>query len=388
MMPDDFILLEDRAKGSLPYPGLWFEHPVDKVVCEDPALLSIALARLDEIRKKGFYLVGFLSYEAGYVLHALEHAVVDGQGALPLLYFLVFKTCVRLSASEVEDKLKHMTLGKQCGIEGLRLGIDEAAYHAAFDAVQAHLQSGNTYQVNLSSSYYFKYIGSPLKLYHALRDRQKVSYSAFFQFGQASLLSLSPELFFSKKGDHIVTKPMKGTMPRSRDPRQDDAYKAFLTTDLKSIAENIMIVDLLRNDLSMIARTGTVHVSDLLHVESYESVHQMVSTVACEVDAALPFLDIIRALFPCGSITGAPKRRTMEIIRDLETRPRGLYTGTLGYITPDNDMCFNVMIRTLHMKDGPGEMGVGGGLLVDSVASQEFEEMRLKGRFFTGMDGV
>lgn len=388
MMRDDFILLEDRIKGATPYPGLWFENPLDKVVCEDPALLWVSLAKLDEIRKKGFYLVGFLSYEAGYVLQTLEYSVVDEQAKVPLLYFLVFKTCVRLSAFEIEYKLKHRTMGEQCGIEGLTLGIDQAAYYDAFDAVQAHLQSGNTYQVNLSSSYYFKYTGSPLKLYHALRDRQKVSYSAFFQFRQASLLSLSPELFFSKKGHNIVTKPMKGTMPRSSDPRQDEAYKGFLTTDLKSIAENIMIVDLLRNDLSMIARTGTVHVSDLLHVETYESVHQMVSTIACEVDPALPFLDIIRALFPCGSITGAPKRRTMEIIRNLETRPRGLYTGTLGYITPDNDMCFNVMIRTLHMKDGHGEMGVGGGLLVDSIASQEFDEMRLKARFFTGMDGI
>ncbi len=185
-----------------------------------------------------------------------------------------------------------------------------------------------------------------------------------------------------------MTKPMKGTMPRSKDPTIDSAHKDFLKTDLKCIAENIMIVDLLRNDLSKISKPGSVKVTDLLTIESFKTVHQMVSSIQSEVDVEITFLNIIRHLFPCGSITGAPKRRTMTIISELEHKARGVYTGAFGYITPDNDMCFNVSIRTFHLGGGRGELGIGGGILVDSDPAVEFEEMQLKARFFTEMDGV
>jgi para-aminobenzoate synthetase / 4-amino-4-deoxychorismate lyase len=174
-------------------------------------------------------------------------------------------------------------------------------------------------------------------------------------------------------------------MPRATDSARDKANQAFLTTDLKSRAENTMIVDLLRNDLSAISKPGTVKTPKLLEVESYETVHQMTSSIESEVDVDLNFSKIIKALFPCGSITGAPKRRTMEIIRDLERAPRHVYTGAMGYITPQNDMCFNVPIRTVLCRGLQGELGVGGGIVHDSTLQSEFEELQLKARFFTGV---
>ena len=388
MTINDFILLEDRTALASEHPGTWFEDAVDEVICEDPALLQATLCKLDELRKTGYYLVGFLSYEAGYVIQSLVNPYFLTQAAVPLLYFQVFKTCKRLSAFEIETRLSGLTLNESCLIHNLRFKTDKKSYHTAFTAIQKYLRAGDSYQVNFTSAYHFNYEGSPIKLYRALREKQKVQYSGIMQFRNQHLLSLSPELFFSKKGSKIITKPMKGTMPRSMDKEEDHANAVFLKTDLKSIAENMMIVDLLRNDLSMIAQPGSVCVPRLFDIESYETVHQMVSTVEGIVDTEISVMEIMRCLFPCGSITGAPKRRTMSIIADLENKPRGIYTGAFGYITPENDMCFNVAIRTLHLKNGHGELGLGGGLLVDSNEADEFEEMQLKGRFFTQLENI
>ena len=388
MIYKEYILLEDKTDSAPLYPGLWFEDAVAKVVCEESSSLIEALNSVDALRKEGFYLVGFLSYEAGYLFQSLDYDLFSNQSAVPLLYFLAFKTCTRLTAAEVEIKLSDLSVGRDFSINNLRLNIDRDAYNAAFNTIQTHLRAGDTYQVNFTSSYQFNFEGSPLRFYQALRERQKVAYSGLMHFRNQYLLSLSPELFFSKKGSRMQTKPMKGTMSRSVDPKKDEEHKLFLKTDLKSIAENIMIVDLLRNDLSKISKPGSVSVPDLLAIESYKTVHQMVSTIESEVDSDITFLNIIRHLFPCGSITGAPKRRTMSIISELEHRTRGLYTGAFGYITPDNDMCFNVSIRTFHVCNGKGELGIGGGILIDSDPSVEFDEMQLKARFFTEMEGV
>ena len=249
--------------------------------------------------------------------------------------------------------------------------------------MKQHIVAGDTYQVNLTAKYTFNVKGSSLGLYNSLRARQKVAYSAWFKMPEYEILSLSPELFFSKIKHKIYTKPMKGTMPRASDLTQDKANQHFLLTDLKSRAENTMIVDLLRNDLSAISKPGSVHVQKLLEVESYETVHQMTSSIESEVAVDLSFSAIINALFPCGSITGAPKRRTMEIIHEMEPAPRGIYTGAMGYITPQNDMCFNVPIRTVLCRGSQGELGVGGGIVHDSTLQSEFEELKLKAQFLT-----
>ena len=270
-------------------------------------------------------------------------------------------------------------------LENLRLNLTAREYETAFSRVREHIIAGDTYQVNLTAQYQFEYTGQSRGLYQRLRERQKVPYSAWLEFPGYDVLSLSPELFFSKIKHKMYAKPMKGTIARGADAIHDQANQDFLKTDVKSRAENTMIVDLLRNDLSAISTPGSVQVSKLLAVESYETVHQMTSSIESEVAIDLNFSEIIGSLFPCGSITGVPKRRTMEIIHALERAPREIYTGAIGYITPENNMCFNVPIRTLLCQNNRGILGVGGGIVYDSTLQSEFEELQLKARFFTDL---
>ncbi len=373
------ILFENRRMLDAPYTGLLFSEPSEEVVCWDASQLNQSMAYLDALRAQGHYLAGCLSYEAGYVLQGLSHRLKAP--TFPLLHFFAFSKPKHLKSAEID-----VFLGQsEASIQAVRLNITAQAYEAAFTAVKRHIAAGDTYQVNLTAKYMFDLIGSSKGLYRLLRARQKVAYSACLNMPDYDVLSLSPELFFSKIGHKMYAKPMKGTMPRASDHLNDKANKAFLTSDLKSRAENTMIVDLLRSDLSAISKPGSVVVPRLLEVESYETVHQMTSSIESEVAPDLCFSDIMKALFPCGSITGAPKRRTMEIISDVEHASRHVYTGAIGYITPQNDMCFNVPIRTLLCKGSQGELGVGGGIVQDSTLQSEFEELKLKARFFTGL---
>lgn len=381
----EWVLLENTRDALQENSGLFFEHPIEEIICWHASSVISSLQEVSKFQKQGYYVVGFISYEAGYILHALD---VNLQNLnVPLLHFAVYKMCHVLTEVEINLKLQHYAVaqGDSFLIEDLHLNWPFATYEKAFDIVKHHIYEGDTYQVNLTTKYHFNFIGSATHLYKQLRARQKVSYSGILTFSDYQILTLSPELFFSKTGDKIIVKPMKGTIKRGSDAREDAAYKTQLMNDLKTIAENTMIVDLLRNDLSMIAKAGSVDVTQLMHVESYETVHQMVSCIESRVDTDIDFLTLIRALFPCGSITGAPKRRTMEIIRNNERSARGIYTGTIGYIMPNNDMCFNVCIRTLLVQNGQGELGVGGGVVYDSTALSEFEELQLKGLFFTDL---
>ena len=386
-----FILLDDRKSSDELNNRLLFAHGIEDIVCNNPDDLLNSLARIDELKQQGHYLAGFISYEAGFYLdtpYITKVKPVDD--AFPLLHFTAFKQCLRLTAADVEAFLLELTYNNKtpCQIDNLRLNMSKADYLQAFDKVKQFIHNGHTYQVNLTAKYLFDFSGSPIQLYQQLRERQKVPYASLLMFEHYKIVSLSPELFFCKTADRLVVKPMKGTMPRATDCKQDEKNKSFLTTDVKSIAENTMIVDLLRNDLSSISHTGTVKVVELLNVESYETLHQMTSTIESRIDSNLSFKHIVRRLFPCGSITGAPKRRTMEIIDSLETAPRHVYTGAIGYITPINDMCFSVPIRTLLLRNNSGELGVGGGIVYDSDGNSEFEELKLKAQFFTKMPGV
>jgi len=376
-----FILFENRRLLGTPYTGLLFSEPLDEVVCWHAATLDECLARVDALRHQGYYLAGCLSYEAGYVLRGLT-ALSKETHTFPLLHFFAFKSPQKLTALDIHQYLDD---SDESGIliDSIRLNMSAAAYGKAVDQIKQHICWGDTYQVNLTAKYKFNIQGSVHALYRQLRARQKVAYSALMHMPGYDVLSLSPELFFSKINTTLRAKPMKGTMPRAADATCDLANREFLKSDPKSMAENTMIVDLLRNDISAISKPGSVHVSQLLEVESYETVHQMTSCIQSEVNRCLPFSTIMKHLFPCGSITGAPKRRTMEIIRDLESEPRHIYTGAIGYITPENNMCFNVPIRTLLCRGAEGELGVGGGIVHDSTEQAEFEEMQLKARFFT-----
>jgi para-aminobenzoate synthetase/4-amino-4-deoxychorismate lyase len=256
---------------------------------------------------------------------------------------------------------------------------DEGAYGVRFRAVKEALAAGDIYQANLSFRAGFAFAGAPRALYEQLRAEAQAPHCAYLDDGKRQLLSLSPELFFEIAGGEIRSRPMKGTSARDGD---DVAARAALAASPKDRAENLMIVDLIRNDLGRIAQTGSVTVEDLFKVETYPQLHTMVSTVAAKLNAGSDIGAIVRALFPCGSVTGAPKIRAMQILHELESSPRGAYCGAIGYFAPDGSARFNVAIRTLTLEGGKGTLGIGGGVVQDSREESEYAECLLKARFF------
>jgi para-aminobenzoate synthetase/4-amino-4-deoxychorismate lyase len=260
---------------------------------------------------------------------------------------------------------------------------DAAAYRRRFDRVRELIAAGDLYQANLSFRSRFAFKGDPLALYRGLRAQSAARYGAYVDDGERQILSFSPELFFDlDAGGTITARPMKGTAARGSDPVADAEARARLAANPKDRAENLMIVDLLRNDLGRIAEIGSVSVGDLFAVETYPTLHQMVSTVTARLKPGTGTSEIVRALFPCGSVTGAPKIRAMEIIADLEQSPRGVYCGAIGGFAPDGSARFNVAIRTLTISGRRGELGIGGAVVQDSVAEGEYAECLLKARYF------
>jgi para-aminobenzoate synthetase/4-amino-4-deoxychorismate lyase len=381
-----YILLENRKTADNQANSHYFYGDSTRISCTQPEQVKTCLQKIEEARQLGRYLVGYISYEASYCLNPSIVSSYQNEFNRPLVDFYQFDKHELLTQAEVDVLLKKMAkkyAHNEAFIYNIGLNFDLASYTAQLEKIKKHIKDGETYQVNLTGKYKFQFQGAPIQLYRLLRDRQKVEFSAVFNCEQVQLLSFSPELFFEKRAAHFRAKPMKGTMPRSMDSIIDASNQARLTQDPKIIAENMMIVDLLRNDLSVIAQPGSVNVPKLFEVEKYETLYQMTSTVSCKVDKNIAFGDIMTAIFPCGSITGAPKVRTMQIINALEKQDRGIYTGAIGYITPQNDMCFNVAIRTLDLSHQRGEMGVGGGIIDDSIAQDEFEEIKTKARFLT-----
>jgi para-aminobenzoate synthetase component 1 len=276
--------------------------------------------------------------------------------------------------------------GATSALSAPRAQWSQEAYAARFDRLHAHLRAGDCYQANLTFPVHARWSGDPRALFDAMRARQKVGRSAFLDLEGPVVLSRSPELFFSVSRDRwIETLPMKGTMPRGATPEEDEALREFLRNDPKNQAENRMIVDLLRNDISRISEVGTLDVPELFRIESYATVHQMVSRVRARLLEGVGFQELLAALFPCGSITGAPKISAMSILRGLEDTPRDVYCGAIGWIAPGGGMSFSVAIRTVSLYPG-GEavFNVGGGVVLDSTAEGEYAECLLKGRFATG----
>jgi len=265
------------------------------------------------------------------------------------------------------------------GVGGLCAGLDEQGHAAAVNRIRDYISAGDCYQVNLTFPLRFEWFGQPLALYARLRERQPVRYGGFVGDDEGGIVSLSPELFLEKRGERLLTRPMKGTAARPLDP-------AVLLSSAKDRAENLMIVDLLRNDLGRVATAGSVTVDRLFDIEDYPTVWQMVSEVSARVPG-VGLGDILRALFPCGSITGAPKIRAMQIVAELEAAPRGLYTGALGWIAPSGDFRLNVAIRTLELApDHTGKLGIGSGIVADSLAMAEWCECQLKAGFLGNCD--
>ncbi len=366
-----------------------FTEPQHEIKATNPIELLLALRQIDQLRKQGYYLAGYLAYEAAYALqHPLEKLQWPADSSSPpLLQFYAFTAAQRIPSVAVTAALQQLPESPPF-IDELHYSEAPAEYADTLRRIRAYIESGDTYQVNHTLRLNFELRGTINGLYQALRERQPVAYSALFHLPNQSILSLSPELFISKRGSTLSSKPMKGTAARGADPDTDQRIIVAMRADEKLRAENLMIVDLMRNDIGRIAHSGSVRVEGLFEVQSYQTVHQMVSTVYGEIDPALDFETVVRHLFPCGSITGAPKIRTMEIIRELESSPRQLYTGALGFITPDNDFTFNVPIRTISFPANSqcGRLGVGGGIIYDSQTAAEWQECRLKTSFLTGLN--
>ncbi|MEP6340240.1 aminodeoxychorismate synthase component I, partial [Parasphingorhabdus sp.] len=380
---DPFILLDDaREKDAAP--SRLYRDPIATIEASSLDTLDAGLAQISEARQSGHHVAGYISYEAGLALEQKLTSRLTDDLACPLLWFGVFKDY---------QEMDPQTLAKACpDPEGAWLGplepqISRADYDVAFDAVQEYIQAGDIYQANLTFSAIARFSGHPMALYAAIRDRARAGYGGVVFDGRNWMLSFSPELFFARKGNRITARPMKGTAARHRVESEDAKVREQLRKDPKQRAENLMIVDLLRNDLSRIAKPGTVQVPELFHVESYPTIHQMTSTVTADLDDMQDVSGLLRQMFPCGSITGAPKIRAMEIIDQLEATQRGIYCGSIGRIDANGDAAFNVAIRTFFLSadQQAGQeklsIGLGSGIVADSKCDDEWQECLAKGRF-------
>lgn len=377
-MKPQFLFVEAK---KIPYKALIFED------CREIMVLSKEKKSLGEIReyfhvlekkiKEGFYALGFISYELGYLLEERLNKLY-WEPETPLAYFALFKRWHKVQFHPQEEERNY-----SLQVKGLNLSSKE--YEEALKKIKNYIARGDTYQVNFTAKLKFTLYGDPWSLFKALLFSQRCEYAFFMETPDFLLLSLSPELFLEKKGLRLLSAPMKGTLKRAPLLHQDELQKESLREDLKSRAENIMIVDLIRNDLGRIAHSGSVWVKELFQIKTYPTLHQMISQIEGTIKEASLF-DILKALFPCGSVTGAPKIRTMEIIRELEKEPRNVYTGAVGYLTPEGNFLFNVAIRTILLqreKDQSfrGELGVGAGIVWDSHTEGEYEETLLKAKF-------
>jgi para-aminobenzoate synthetase / 4-amino-4-deoxychorismate lyase len=373
-----FVLLDDaRASGAAP--ARLYANPIEIIAAHRPEELAQALDRLGAAQSAGLHAAGFMAYEAGHALEPRLGPFARDPG-LPLLWFGLFERY----QSIVPDEVQHLLPSPDGGWAGAPIpSISFDDYTKALSAVLAYISAGDIYQANLTFACSVATAGHPLAIFAGLRERAKAGFGGVVWTGTDWLLSLSPELFFALHDAKVTTRPMKGTATRKRDPAADAAAIVELQTDPKQRAENLMIVDLLRNDLSRVAVHGTVEVPHLFTVETYPTVHTMTSTVTAQVKPDVSAVDVIKAIYPCGSITGAPKIRAMEVIHELEPQGRGAYTGSIGRIDPNGDAAFNVAIRTLHLPDGETQarMGLGGGIVADSRLNEEWLECLAKGAF-------
>ncbi len=384
---DPFVLLENSR--DVDGTGYLFEHPVSIVRCEEPQEIDEALAEIEAGLDQGLFAAGWIGYEVGLWLEPRLRPLMPADRAEPLIWMGLFETRQVLDRLDQDAFWQDRIMGRSFSFSDPALSMDRAAYVKAFDRVQAYLNAGDIYQANLTMEATGTVTGDPMALHAALRLAQPVAYGAFISTGDWCVSSHSPELFVALKNGQATVKPMKGTAPRGRDSAEDDHAMRALRDDLKSQAENLMIVDLERNDLSRLARLGSVETQTLFDVEALPTALQMTSTITADIKGNVHMHKALKAIFPCGSVTGAPKIRAMEIIAELEQRSRGVYTGAIGQLSPSSDarfgdVHFNVPIRTLAIdKEGRYRYGVGSGVVADSGADEEYDECLLKMAFLT-----
>jgi para-aminobenzoate synthetase/4-amino-4-deoxychorismate lyase len=368
-----FVLLDDaRVAGAAP--TRLYRDPIETIVADDRAALPACLAALRAARARSLHAAGWIAYDAGPLGEA---TAPDGDG--PILWFGLFDRFETIAPEDVPALLPDPA-GAWAGAPVP--AIDQASYDAAFAAVKAYIAAGDIYQANLTFQAACAVHGDPLALYARIRGRAAAGWGGIVHDGARTLLSFSPELFFRLDRRRLEARPMKGTAERLPDPVADADAARSLAGDAKQRAENLMIVDLIRNDLSRVAVPGSVSVPALFTVESYPTVHQMTSSVTATLADGADAVAVLAAAFPCGSITGAPKLRAIAIAAEVEAGPRGLYTGTIGRIDADGDAAFNVAIRTLVLDDnGDASIGLGSGIVADSESAAEWRECLAKGAF-------
>lgn len=372
-----FILFDDaRASGAAH--GRHYHDLREEILLNSAEDIYTLPGKLRDALNRGYHVAGYLPYEAGLLLEQRTAALAVGGN---YGWFGIFE-----SYDSIEDITPMLPNAKDVTWQELVPEISQSEYIDMFNSIQNYIQQGDIYQANLTFRCCAKFDGNPLSLYAALRTKAAAGYGGIMNGGGINLLSYSPELFFTLKDRQIIARPMKGTAKVLPDEIDNLAAIEALRSDPKQRAENLMIVDLLRNDLSKICVPSTVEVPKLFHVESYPTVHQMTSTISGRLSDDKDALDILMHIFPCGSITGAPKIRAMEIIDGIENSPRNAYCGSMGWIDPNGDAAFNVAIRSLSMQHGADRftMGLGSGIVSDSNAADEWAECLTKAAFISG----
>ncbi len=393
---DNFIFLDTSKPDQRNTSSLLFVDPIQRLQYYEGESEIEFLNTVQGLKKEGNYIAGWFSYEFGYLLESSLKGRLkrkEDQGGL-LADLGVFKDCYKFDhvTGETDFPLQDIQESELEDFEltELRLSQSREEYLQAVRTILDYISAGDTYQVNYTLKLFFDFVGSPERFYADLRRNQSVSYGAYIRWQDQRIMSFSPELFFWKKDTDVMVRPMKGTLTRGRNLAEDNVNRRYLKTDVKNKSENVMIVDLLRNDLGRLMHhivDGDVQVDSLFDVETYETLFQMTSTITGSTDkhvlADVSLYNFFKAIFPCGSVTGAPKIRTMEIIDELEGGRRGVYTGAIGYMAPNGEAVFNVPIRTVVLDGSKGEMGIGSGIVHDSDPEKEWQECLLKGRFLT-----
>jgi len=379
---DNFVFLETNKFNKDNFRSFLFVKPTKIISCYRLKDVKPAFLEIEHSISRGYYAAGFISYEAGF---SFEDQLKDlkSDSKFPLLWFGIYKKPIIVTHRERMDLLQNKKV--PYSIKNIHPNISKKEYIDNIKKIKSFIRKGDTYQVNYTYKYKFDFHGSLHSFYEDLKAKQSVSYTSFIKTPEFSILSISPELFFRKDNQSIEVRPMKGTINRGRTLEEDNNNMKALGQSLKNRSENVMIVDLLRNDLGRVSRSGTVKTKRLFEVERYETLLQMISIVRSSLKKNLTPYDLFKAIFPSGSVTGAPKINTMKIIDSLEKEMRYVYTGGVGFFAPDREAVFNVAIRTVLIdnKNNKGEMGVGSGIVYDADPYKEFEECKLKVNFLT-----
>ena len=347
-----------------------FTQPIRELKTRDLAEVADLLAQVESYQEQGYYVVGYVSYEAA---PAFEEKLAVHKAPLLAEYLLYFTVHDRVETSPIPLTYEEVDLPSKW-----REQTSAEDYKKAISQIHHHLRQGDTYQVNYTVQLKQDLSVNPFAIYNRMVVEQEAGYNAYVEHDEMAVISMSPELFFEQNDRELTTRPMKGTTQRGVADQDDLDQASWLEQDPKNRSENMMIVDLLRNDMNRISEVGSEHVERLCQVEQYSTVWQMTSTIKSQLRPDVDLVEIFRSLFPCGSITGAPKIATMEIIKNLEPQPRGVYCGTIGLLLPNGRRIFNVAIRTIQLHQGKAIYGVGGGITWDSTWESEYREVHQK----------